>query len=108
MSDIERPARIFLEPGKGDPEYGPMWCEDDVWTGVAAYADDGPPTEYVRADIARTVTPAMVAAACDVEPINFRDMTDEMRGDGLNLTAKLHAENMRRCLAAALEARDND
>jgi len=41
---------IYLEPGKGGPD-GRLWCQDDVWSGDPAYAEDGPPTRYVRADL---------------------------------------------------------
>lgn len=50
---------------------------------------------------ASTVTPAMVAAALAVEPLTF---AHQVVG-GRALTEELRAENMRRVIQAALEAR---
>jgi len=44
-------ARIWLEPGEGSGYEGRLWCRDDVWTNNPDYVEEGPPTEYVRADI---------------------------------------------------------
>jgi hypothetical protein len=49
MSDL---PRIWLEPGSGLDHKIRRWCEEDVWSCDPNCVDDGPPTEYVRADIA--------------------------------------------------------
>lgn len=44
--------RIWLEPEPpSDPDYGCMWCQDNVWGDEA--------TEYVRADILDAITIAI-------------------------------------------------
>jgi hypothetical protein len=42
---------IYLEPGRGAPDTGRLWCQDDVWSDDPNYAEDGKPTKYVRADL---------------------------------------------------------
>jgi hypothetical protein len=82
------PERIWLEPPPGDPD-GRLWCKDDVWTGDPAYAQDGPPTEYVRADLHEQVIAAM-GDAMGAATERFAEIM-RLQGEAAALRAKLRA-----------------
>ena len=80
MTDQPDHERIWLEPPAGGEYTGRMWCQEDVWTNDPEYRDDGPPTEYVRADIAKAgIMAVRERIAARLERMGFHDFAREVR-----------------------------
>jgi hypothetical protein len=108
VAETQDHERIWLEPAPGDPTTGRQWCQDDVWTAMAADYDGALPTEYVRADLAAAHSDAAALAmrAAAVKMVESHQLAAKRCSEESDLIHRIRADFLSRSFALKTAGED--